>query len=376
MTILVLNAGSSSLKFHLFEAGPGAETLLTKGAIDRLGDSSGLLAALDEVFRRIDGAAIGAVGHRVVHGGDRFTHSVVIDDAVESGIEELGALAPLHNPHNLEAIRAARRRLPEAVQVAVFDTAFHQTLPPRAYRYAIPEEYLKSKKIRRYGFHGISHRYIGTRFAEITGKPLSGLRLISCHLGNGCSICAIEDGRSVDTSMGFTPLEGLVMGTRCGDLDAGAVLHLIQNEGAAPAEVMRVLNYESGLLGLSGTSNDMRDLLGRAGRGDARASLAIEVFCYRVRKYIGSYLAAMNGADALIFTAGIGENAAEVRARICAGMDGLGIALDTAANNRGDVRERQIGFSAIPVWVIPTDEELLIARDTRDCVLRRAGQQG
>jgi acetate kinase len=365
MKILVLNAGSSSLKFHLYEN----EEQVVAGSVERVASWQ---AAIAEVFSRIGNVEIAAVGHRIVHGGDRFTRSVIIDAAVEQAIEELAELAPLHNPHNLEAYRATRERLPAAVHVAVFDTAFHQSLPPRAFAYGLPYEYLTGRKIRRYGFHGISHQYVSGRFAEVTGRPLTELRLISCHLGNGCSVCAIEYGRSVDTSMGFTPLEGLVMGTRCGDLDAGAVLHLIERGGMAPEDLAHTLNYESGLLGLSGTSNDMRDLLGHDGDGaadgDKRAGLAIDVFCYRVKKYLGAYLAAMNGADAIIFTAGIGENAPEIRERICAGLDELGIEVDPAANLHVGAEARQIGFSKIPVWVIPTNEELLIARDTAACV--------
>jgi acetate kinase len=279
---------------------------------------------------------------------------------VEAAIDELSSLAPLHNSHNLEGYRRAHARLPNAVHVAVFDTSFHHTLPPYAFNYALPPEYLESMKIRRYGFHGISHRYVSARFAALNNKPLSSLRLITCHLGNGCSVCAIEYGKSVDTSMGLTPLEGLVMGTRSGDIDANAVLHLIQH-GKTVEEVSHLLNNESGLSGMSGGSNDMRDLVART---DAKAALAIDVFCYRAKKYIGSYLAAMNGADAVIFTAGIGENSPEVRSQICAEMDSLGIATEADANASRNANARQIGFGKIPVWVVPTNEELMIARDT------------
>jgi acetate kinase len=299
-----------------------------------------------------------------VHGGDRFLQSTIIDESVEQGIEELSGLAPLHNPHNLEGYRAARARLPEAVHVAAFDTAFHHTLPPLAYNYALPFEYLAAMKIRRYGFHGISHRYVSAHFAKLQKTPLTELKLITCHLGNGCSMCAVQYGQSVDTSMGLTPLEGLVMGTRSGDIDAGAILHLIMEQGMSPEEVFHLVNYRSGLLGLSGDSNDMRDLIERAAGADPRAALAIDVFCYRARKYIGAYFAAMNGADALIFTAGIGEHAPEIRAQICEGLDQLGITVETAANESRETTARQIGFSRVPVWVIPTNEELLIARDT------------
>jgi acetate kinase len=362
MKILVLNAGSSSLKFNLFETDP--EQVLAKGEVERV---SGMADALKSVFEQIGSAAVDAVGNRVVHGGDRFHESVIIDAAVEKEIEALSILAPLHNPHNLEAIRAAREHLPGVPQVAVFDTAFHHTLPPRAYVYGLPYEYLTEKKIRRYGFHGISHRYVSGRFAEIHGKKRSDYRMITCHLGNGCSVCAIEHGQSIDTSMGFTPLEGLIMGTRSGDVDAGAILHLITHEHEEPAHLLQVLNSESGLKGISGVSNDMRDLMGA---GNERAELAIDAFCYRVRKYIGMYLAAMGGADALIFTGGIGENAAAIRARICEGLSGLGIAVDPGENARESRDAREIGSSKISVWVVPTDEELLIARDTMRCILK------
>lgn len=372
MKILVLNAGSSSLKFNLFEGTPesidaNSERVLAKGEVERV---SSMADALKSVFQQIDSATVEAVGHRIVHGGDRFHESVIIDAEVEKEIEELGILAPLHNPHNLEAYRAARAHLPNVPQVAVFDTAFHHTLPPRAYVYGLPYEYLTEKKIRRYGFHGISHRYVSWRFAQVHGKKRSDYRMITCHLGNGCSVCAIEYGESIDTSMGFTPLEGLIMGTRSGDVDAGAILHLITHEREDPALLLHVLNSASGLKGISGVSNDMRDLLREAGAGNDRAVLAIDAFCYRIRKFIGMYLAAMNGADVLIFTAGIGENAAAIRARICEGLGSFGISIDAEANARESKDAREIGSSKIPVWVVPTDEELLIARDTLRCILK------
>jgi len=372
MKILVLNAGSSSLKFNLFEVTPetieeNSERVLAKGEAERV---AGMADALQSVFRQIDIASVDAVGHRIVHGGDRFHESVIIDDEVEKEIDDLSVLAPLHNPHNLEAYRAARAHLPKVPQVAVFDTAFHHTLPPRAYVYGLPYEYLTEKQIRRYGFHGISHRYVSWRFAQLHGKKRSDYRMITCHLGNGCSVCAIDQGQSIDTSMGFTPLEGLIMGTRSGDVDAGAVLHLITHECEDPGQLLRILNGASGLKGISGISNDMRDLLREESAGSARAELAIDAFCYRVRKYIGMYLAAMNGADALIFTGGIGENAAAIRGRICEGLGNLGIALDPALNESGSREPREIGGSKIPVWVVPTDEELLIARDTLRCILK------
>jgi acetate kinase len=374
MRILVLNAGSSSLKFNLFECSPEAiasnsERVIAAGAVERL---ASMTDALRSVFEQIDISSIEAVGHRIVHGGARFHESVIIDDDVEREIDELSILAPLHNPHNLEAFRAAREHLPHVPQVAVFDTAFHHSLPPRAYVYGLPYEYMTEMKIRRYGFHGISHRYVSWRFAEIHGKKRSDYRMITCHLGNGCSMCAIENGRSTDTSMGFTPLEGLLMGSRSGDVDAGAVLHLITHERKDPALLLRLLNGASGLKGISGISNDMRDLLRAEAAGNERAALAVDAFCYRIRKYIGTYLAAMNGADALIFTGGIGENASHIRARICEGLSNLGIKLHPEANESDCRDAREIGNSGIAVWVVPTDEELLIARDTLRCILKIA----
>jgi acetate kinase len=374
--ILVLNAGSSSLKYELWET--STETIrlnrdvrLSEGAVERV---KSMADALETAFSRLDGVTVEAVGHRIVHGGDRYRASVLIDDRVERDIEQLGELAPLHNPHNLEGIRAARAHLPRAKHVAVFDTAFHHTLPAHAYAYGLPFEYLAEKKIRRYGFHGISHRYVSWQFAELNkersgGKTRADYRLITCHLGNGCSICAVEYGRSVDTSMGFTPLEGLLMGTRAGDVDAGAILHLITKEKHAPEDVLRMLNSASGLKGLSGVSNDMRDVLKAAGSGSVRARLAVAAFCYRLRKYIGSYFAAMNGADALIFTGGIGENSPDIRARVCNGLTCFGMSIDPEANAVVSCDGRQIGSSAVPVWVVPTQEEQLIARDTLRCVL-------
>ena len=372
MNILVLNAGSSSLKFNLFECTPetiaaDSETVLAKGEAERM---SSMAEALASVFEQVGSTPVHAVGNRVVHGGDLFHESTIIDGKVEKQIEELSILAPLHNPHNLEAYRAAKKHLPGVPQVAVFDTAFHHTLPPRAYVYGLPYEYMTEKKIRRYGFHGISHRYVSWKFAQLHGKQRSDYRMISCHLGNGCSVCAIEKGRSVDTSMGFTPLEGLIMGSRSGDVDAGAILHLINHEHVDPSQMLTILNGASGLKGISGVSNDMRDVLRAAHAGDERAALAVDAFCYRARKYIGEYFSAMNGADVLIFTGGIGENAAAIREQICADLDALGIVVDREANEAGSKDAREIGHSSVKVWVVPTNEELLIARDTLRCVLK------
>ncbi len=373
MKILVLNAGSSSLKYALYEtsreaAASDSDQLLGEGLIERVTSMADALHTAFAALRPMLGTeTIAGVGHRVVHGGD-FPNSVVIDTAVEQAIDELSALAPLHNPHNLAAYRAAREYLPNTVHVAAFDTAFHQTLPRQAYAYAMPPEYLTEKKIRRYGFHGISHRSVALRFAKINGAPPEQFRLIVCHLGNGCSVCAVDRGRSVDTSMGFMPLEGLVMGTRSGDVDASALLHLIVREGEDPAALLRTLNNNSGLKAISGVSNDMRDVVAAAEAGNERARLALDTFCYRAKKFIGAYIAAMNGADALIFTGGIGENSAQIRAGICEGLDQLGIAIDPTRNAASSRSPRQIGDSHIAVWVIPTEEQLLIARDTLACI--------
>ncbi len=364
MKILVLNSGSSSLKYQLIET--VAEQRLAKGEISKIGtDVRNHDEALTAAFRQLKESGItlediAGVGHRVVHGGEHFSQSAIIDDHVLRLIESASEFAPLHNPANLKGYYASKALLPHAAQVAVFDTAFHQTLEPHAYLYGIPYLYYTRDKIRRYGFHGTSYRYISERFSQIESKDS---KVIACHLGNGCSVCAIDAGKSVDTSMGFTPLEGLVMGTRSGDIDAGAVTFLAGREAT---RLETILNEQSGLLGISGVSNDMQDVLAEAAKGNQRAELAIQVFCYRVTKYIGAYSAAMNGADAVIFTAGIGEHAASIRARICAPLRALGVILDAPRNDAAIGREQQVSVDgASPsVWVIPTDEELVIARDT------------
>lgn len=373
MKILVLNAGSSSLKYALYETSPEAaasdsDQLLGEGLIERVTSmSDALKTCFTALTPALGGEAVAGVGHRVVHGGT-FPEAMVIDASVESAIDALSALAPLHNPRSLAAYRAARQHVPNAIHVAVFDTAFHQTMPRHAYAYAIPPEYLAEKKIRRYGFHGISHHSVAMRFARLHGKSPKEFRLIICHLGNGCSVCAVDRGRSIDTSMGFTPLEGLVMGARSGDLDASALLHLIIHEGEDPATLLSMLNNASGLQAISGISNDMRDILKAADSGNDRARFAIDAFCYRAKKFIGAYFTAMNGADALIFTAGIGEHSEPVRAGICDGLDKLGIAIDPALNRAAPGQARCIGDSPVSVWVIPTEEQLLIARDTLACI--------
>jgi acetate kinase len=407
MNVLVLNAGSSTLKFQLVRTdqermAASTDERLARGQYDRIGgetiyaistkDGATMRgtaalrdhrAAIEHLLTWLASdssgvpissiAEIEAVGHRVTHGGERFWRSVRIDDDVLRGIEETIELAPLHNPNNLKGIQAARAALgPGIPQVAVFDTAFHHTLPDWAYLYALPYQWYRRHRVRRYGFHGTSYRYIAYRYRTITGRTREQTKIIALHLGNGCSACAVSGGSSVDTSMGFTPLEGLVMGTRSGDLDPAILDHVASKEGYSSPEIEGILNKQSGLLGVSGLTNDMRELLAEeAEHGDRRARLAIDLFAYRARKYIGSYLAAMNGADALIFAGGIGENASSVRARICDGLQWMGISIDPDKNSAMDGHEGRIDASGsrVEVWVIPTDEELLIARDTVRVVL-------
>lgn len=415
MNILVLNCGSSTLKFQLIETDlarieTDTDKRLAHGVIDRIGGAAiitfaaegrapqksaapvkNIQSAVEMVIRWIASedsgienvkslADIDAVGHRVVHGGEKFTQSSIIDAEVVKEIEDCIELAPLHNPANLKGISAAREIFgADFRQVAVFDTAFHQTLPERAFLYALPYQYYRRHRIRRYGFHGTSHRYVAYRYRRLLDIPRDQTNVLTLHLGNGCSIAAIKNGDSIDTSMGLTPLEGLVMGTRAGDIDPAIVEFICEKEGLSVHEADTLLNKQSGLLGLSGLTNDMRELLAEAREsGDRRAHLAIEIFCYRIRKYIGSYLAAMNGADAVIFTGGIGENSAEIRNLICAELKWLGIELDAELNeNRNLARERQISTenSCVKVFVIPTNEELLIARDTARLILKNDPRQ-
>ncbi len=374
MNVLALNAGSSSLKFRLgrfADAGSRFQEV-ARGIIERVG--SNYAAAVRDVIERIgaskDAGRVEAVGHRVVHGGSRLVRPTLIDHDVMTGIEALEDLAPLHNGPSLAVIRACRTAFgPEMPMVAVFDTAFHATLPEHAYRYAIPYEMAERHGIRRFGFHGSSYRCVIARYGDVARQRTGDAALIVFHLGNGCSVTAIRGGVSMDTSMGFTPLEGLVMGTRAGDLDPSLVHYLARKEGVSTAEVERWLNERSGLRGLSGHSADMRDLLLR-GQSDPRARLAVEVFCYRARKYLGAYLAALGGAHAVVFTGGIGEHQPEVRARICAGMEWCGLVLDQARNAEVVGREGCISAerSAIQAFVIPTDEEAIIAHDTREAL--------
>jgi acetate kinase len=315
-------------------------------------------------------AEIEAVGHRVVHGGEEFTESVLITTDLMTKLRALIELAPLHNPHNIRGINACQKGLPHAPQVAVFDTAFHHSMPPQAYIYGLPYVFYKRYGIRRYGFHGTSHQYVSDRAAAMLGRPLSELRLITCHLGNGASAAAVDRGVSIDTSMGFTPLEGLLMGTRSGDIDPAIILHIMSREELSLHEGNTLLNKHSGLAGVSGISSDMREVISAVQSGNSNAKLALDVYCYRLKKYIGSYVAALGSLDALVFTAGVGENSPVVRSLTCQGMEGFGIALDTAKNETVIGREADISFSDAKVrtLVIPTNEELVIARDTERIV--------
>jgi acetate kinase len=410
MNVLVLNCGSSSVKFRLIATdldliAQNADRRLAKGTIERIGgeaiirlqvegrDPQRSTASLRDINAAVDFIArwaasaesgieeiksiadIQAVGHRVVHGGERFKQSVLITDEVVRAVEDCIDLAPLHNPANLTGIYATRKLFGQGLpQVAVFDTAFHQTLPDHAFLYALPYQLYRRYRLRRYGFHGISHRYVAYRYRVMRNIAREATNIITLHLGNGCSATAISAGNSIDTSMGLTPLEGLVMGTRSGDLDPAIIEFIAAKEGLSTREIETLMNKQSGLLGISGLTSDMRELLAEEREeNDRRAKLAIDIFCYRARKYIGSYLAAMNGADALVFTGGIGENSPEVRARICDGLQWIGIELNEELNRlHTGGREGLISRegSRPAVYVIPTDEELLIARDTVRCVLK------
>ncbi len=410
MNVLVLNSGSSSLKFQIIATDldrikQHQDERICRGEVERLGGEAivtfqkgaesrqkftaslrDISAALDYLVRYIASdksgiseikstADIHAVGHRVVHGGEMFSESALIDDNVLRGIEDCIDLAPLHNPNNLQGIRAARELLgKDTPQVAVFDTSFHHSIPEQAYLYAIPYHLYRRHRMRRYGFHGTSHRYVAFRYRALRGLTREQTNIITLHLGNGCSAAAIKAGDSVDTSMGMTPLEGLVMGTRSGDLDPAIVNLIATKEGMSPSEVDTLLNTQSGLLGISGLTNDMRVLQAELKEhDDRRVQLAIEIFCYRARKYIGAYLAGMGGADAIVFTGGIGENSPEIRACICQGMEWAGLTIDTAKNQQTVGREGLISTddSRLLAYAIPTDEELLIARDTVRVILGR-----
>ena len=391
MNILVVNSGSSSLKFQLIDMKD--EKVLAKGIVERIGlDGANLSYRVDdkktEVTVRIDDHKeainlvlkmlldeengvissvdeIYAVGHRVVHGGDLYKDSVVIDEDVKNNIKECYKLAPLHNPANITGIEACEDFMQGKKMAAVFDTAFHGSISEGQYLYALPFELYEEDKIRKYGFHGTSHGYVSSKAAEEMGKDIKDLKIISCHLGNGASICAVKNGKSFDTTMGFTPLDGIIMGTRCGNIDPAILLYLMKNKGYTSEEIDNVLNHKSGVLGISGVSSDFRDIEKAAEEGNRRAQMALDAFYYSVKKNIGSYITAMEGIDAIIFTAGLGENSPETREACLSGLEFLGIEIDAERNNiRGQVREISSQNSKVKVFVIPTNEELAIARET------------
>ncbi len=400
MKVMVLNCGSSSVKYQLIETSleaieANADVTLARGVVERIGTSSALHTyraegrdkvvdskeilehrlALGEIVRMLTDpergviaspGEIGAVGHRVVHGGERFTASALATPEVLEAVDECSELAPLHNPHNLRGYEAARRILPDVPHAFVFDTAYHQTMPKHAFLYGLPYVLYSRHHIRRYGFHGTSHRFVGWRSKHLLGRPREETRLVTCHLGNGASVCAIRHGHSVDTSMGFTPLEGLLMGTRTGDIDPSVVFHVMHKEDLSEHQATTLLNKHSGLQGVSGLSGDMRELLDAEAKGDERAKLAIDMFCYRVRKTVAAYAGAMGGMEAVIFTGGIGENAPAVRERSLAGLEFMGVRLDAARNAavRGTEADVSADGAAVRTLVIPTNEELIIARDT------------
>ena len=399
MNILVINAGSSSLKYQLMDS--VSHDVLAKGLCERIGidgrlthkipakdakyefeipmptHAEAIQSVLDALVSPEHGVIkdvkeIDAVGHRVVHGGEAFAESVLITDDVMKAIEDCIPLAPLHNPANITGIQACQKVMPGVPMVAVFDTAFHQTMPEKAYLYALPYEYYEKDKVRRYGFHGTSHRYVSARAAAMLGKPIEDLKIITCHLGNGSSVAAVDYGKSVDTSMGFTPLAGLPMGTRSGDLDAGILQYLMNKYGWNIDETLNILNKKSGVLGISGVSSDFRDIEGAAEEGNHRAAVALETFQYNVKKLIGAYAAAMGGVDAIVFTAGVGENDKGTRMAVASGLEFMGVKMDAAAN---DVRGKEAVISAadskVKVLLIPTDEELMIATDTAEIVSKQ-----
>jgi len=399
MNVLVINCGSSSLKYQLFDMTD--ESVLAKGLVERIGLDGSKLShrpankdryevetpmpnhevaiglVLDALVDKEHGVIesmdkISAVGHRVVHGGEDFSGSVLIDDRVMKALNDNIALAPLHNPPNIMGIEACKKLMPNVPQVGVFDTAFHQTIPKHAFLYGIPYEYYQKYKIRKYGFHGTSHKYVSQRAAAMLNKPLADLKIITCHLGNGASICAVDGGKSVETSMGFTPLEGLMMGTRSGDIDPAIVSFLMEKEGWTIEEATNFLNKKCGVLGVSGVSSDFRDIENAADKGNVRAKLSLERFAYMVKKYIGSYVAIMNGVDAIVFTAGLGENSAEMRYEICKGLEYLGVEIDQEKNKtRGKEVDVSTDGAKVKVLVIPTNEELMIARDTYEIVEKK-----
>ncbi len=397
MKILVINCGSSSIKYKLFNM--DSHTVMAQGGVEKIGipgsflkytrkngekgiiekdvpdHSVGVQWIFDMLTDPQEGCIkslkeVDAVGHRVLHGGDKFTESCIVNEQVKNQIKACFPLGPLHNPANLKGIMAVEALLPECPQVAVFDTAFHQTMPKESFLYAIPYELYEKDSVRRYGFHGTSHRYVSKRAFEVLGMKPEGTKMITCHIGNGGSITAVKDGKSFDTSMGMTPLEGLMMGTRSGDIDTGAVTYLMETEGYNAKKISDILNKQSGLLGISGVSSDMREVRAAVAAGNERAKLALDMFVYRIKKYIGAYVAAMGGVDVVVFTGGIGENVDPIRQRVCDGMECFGIKIDADINAKvhGDEQEISAKDSKVRVLVIPTDEEFMIASDTLDLV--------
>ncbi|MFC2662052.1 MAG: acetate/propionate family kinase [Eubacterium sp.] len=397
MKVLVINCGSSSLKYQVLDM--DGENLLAKGLVERIGMDGSVIThtkigsddkwknevpmpthkeAIEQVLNAIvdpehgvlhDMSELGAVGHRVVHGGERYANSVLIDEEVLTHLDELSELAPLHNPANILGIRACQKLMPNTPMVAVFDTAFHQTMPAESYIYALPYEYYEKYGVRRYGFHGTSHKYVADRASKIMNVSLDDMKIITCHLGNGASVSAIKRGKCIDTSMGFTPLEGLVMGTRCGDIDPSITTYISEKENLSAEQMNEIMNKKSGVLGISGISSDFRDIEAAAEEGNERAQLALKVFAHKVRAYIGAFIAEMNGLDALVFTAGVGENDISMRDIICNDLGNLGIKLDLVKNKiRGKEAIISRDDSPVTIMLIPTNEELMIARDTVDIV--------
>ena len=403
MKVLVINAGSSSLKYQLIDM--TTESPLAIGLCERIGITDSIITqkrfdgkklekttdfpnhkvAMEEVVKSLtdpefgvikDMGEINAVGHRVVHGGEKFTSSALIDADVEKSIEECFDLAPLHNPPNMMGIKACQELMPGVPMVAVFDTAFHMTIPKYAYMYALPYEVYEKYGIRKYGFHGTSHMYVSRRAIDMLGKPAEETKIITCHLGNGSSITAVKGGKSVETTMGFTPLEGVCMGTRCGSIDPAVVPFIMEKENLSTREIDTLMNKKSGVLGVSGVSNDFRDLDEAASKGNERADLALEIFAYKIKKVIGEYSAVLDGPDAIVFTAGIGENSASIRKRILSGLENFGVKIDEEKNKiRGQEIDIAAPDSKIRVFVIPTNEELTIARDTKEIVKKKQRQK-
>jgi len=388
MKVLVLNSGSSSVKFQFMRMED--EGLLAKGIVEKIGSSDAIVTYQPEGRTRIreirevlnhsvaielvlnlllspqhgvirEKSEIDGIGHRIVHGGEDFSESVLVTDKVKATIRKCIQFAPLHNPHNLKGIEACESLLPGVLQVGVFDTAFHQTLPPKAFIYGLPYALYRKLSIRRYGFHGTSHSYVALKAAEILSRPIGKLNLITCHLGNGASIAAVAGGRSIDTTMGFTPLEGLVMGTRCGSIDPALIPYIMEREKLGTKEIDSIMNKNSGMLGLTETSHDMREIEQEAAHGSERHQLALEIYCHTIKKYIGAYMAEMGRADAIVFTGGVGENSRLVRRLVCSGLEEFGVVLDAAKN---EANERVISSGRVKIMVVPTNEELAIARDT------------